>query len=300
MHSPTINAQASSSRAPALHHQRSNLQRALSTRKPRTDAPAPPPPAGEGAQLQYKKTIVGAGRALAGGAGYRVSGVRAVEHSAGPASAAGTPTDGRPRLRTSRASESSFARPQVHRPPPIQTSLLADGTVAPTRKRSDSEPMPAPYPGAEPSPLATSFSSRTPGGTTTGDEDGSQHDSAAYSTLGEDNGEEFLEDEMALEEGDAEDAADFGGGRPTLGRPMMNTLLERPGAESLAGGLAGGDEGSEGELDIEREQEDLLDGFREEAKGDRAQGLAGVGDRPEERLPIEGAVVEPKPEPSSA
>jgi hypothetical protein len=291
VHSPTINAHASSSRAPALHHQRSNLQRALSTRKPRGEAPQPPPPAGEGAQLAYRPTIVGAGRALAGGAGYRVSGVRAADQGsvAGPLPSL---ADGRPRMRTTRVSESSFARPQVVRPPRIQTSLTTDGSI-PTRKRSDSEPIPGPHPGTIPSPLASSFSSRAPGGTTGDEEGSSQHDSAAYSTLGEDDGEEFLEDDTALEAEDGDEDGDegadgFADDVPALGRPLRGLLSERSRRDTDASGMPTevGDD-SEGEMGIEREQEDLLDGFREETDVAGAGGLDKVGDRPEQKLPIE-------------
>jgi hypothetical protein len=195
-------------------------------------------------------------------------------------------------MRTTRVSESSFARPQVVRPPRIQTSLTTDGSI-PTRKRSDSEPIPGPHPGTIPSPLASSFSSRAPGGTTGDEEGSSQHDSAAYSTLGEDDGEDFLEDDTALEAEDGDEDGDegadgFADDVPALGRPLRGLLSERSRRDTDASGMPTevGDD-SEGEMGIEREQEDLLDGFREETDVAGAGGLDKVGDRPEQKLPIE-------------
>lgn len=131
-----------------------------------------------------------------------------------------------------------------------------------------------------------------PGGTTGDEEGSSQHDSAAYSTVGEDEGEEYLEDDTALEAED-EDAEEGADGVPTLGRPLRIQLSERPRRDTDASGMPteGGDD-SDGEMGIEREQEDLLDGFREETDVADAGGLDNVGDRPEQKLPIESGAID--------
>lgn len=118
---------------------------------------------------------------------------------------------------------------------------------------------------------------------TTTDETESQVESTAYSTLGEDEGEGFLEDEEALDEEEEEDFIRLAHGGPVV--PLSSRLRRDTGISAMPEG----DDASEGELGIEREQEELLDGFREDEKEDN---LEETRDRPTEAQPLDGAGME--------